>query len=95
MYPFAAVLGFLAGSLVSLAFGLGVVLLVFWLLQNDDPRFALELPEVARSFVMFFALAVLAALGFLGTVRERRWRYAPLALMWLGLLLVGWYYWPS
>lgn len=95
MHPFTAVLGFLAGSLVSLAFGLGVVLLVFWVLQNDDPRFAAELPEVARAFVMFFVLAVFAALGFLGTVRERRWRYTPLALMWVGLLLVGWYYWPS
>ena len=95
MHPFTAVLGFVAGSLLSLAFGLGVVLLVFWILQNDHPRFAAELPEVARSFVMFFVLALLAAIGFLGTLRERRWRYAPLALLWLGLLLVGWFFWPS
>ena len=95
MHPFTAVLGFLAGSLVSLAFGLAVVLLIFWMLQNDHPRFAAELPEIARAFLMFFVLAVLAAVGFLGVVREREWRYMPLALTWLGLLLVGWYYWPS
>ena len=95
MHPFTAVLGVIAGSLMSLTFGLAVVLFVFWWLQNDHPRFAAELPEVTRAFVMFFSLAVLAALGFLGTVRERRWRYTPLALMWFGLLLVGWYYWPS
>jgi hypothetical protein len=95
MHPFTAVLGVVAGSLVSVAFGLGVVLLVFWMLRNDHPQFSAELPEVARAFAMFFALAAAGAIGFLGTVRARAWRYAPLAAMWLGLLLVGWYYWPS
>jgi hypothetical protein len=94
MRPFIAVLGILTGSLVSLAFGLAVVLFVFWTLRLDHPRFSTELPEVARAFGMFFFLAVVSALGFLGTVRGRRWRHGPLALMWLGLLLTGWYYWP-
>jgi hypothetical protein len=95
MHPFTAILGFVAGSLVSLAFGLAVVLLVFWLLQHDHPRFAAELPELRRGFAMFFALAALGASGFVGTLRARRWRYLPLGLMWAGLALVGWYYWPS
>lgn len=95
MHPFTAILGFVAGSLVSLAFGLGVVLLVFWLLQDDHPRFAAELPELVRGFAMFFVLAGLAASGFLGTLRRHSWRYLPLGLMWAGLGLVGWYYWPS
>lgn len=95
MHPFTAMLGFIAGSLVSLAFGLGVVLFVFWVLQGDHPRFEMELPEVARAFVMFLILAILSAFGFLGTLKESGWRYAPLTLMWIGLLLVGWYYWPS
>jgi hypothetical protein len=95
MHPFTAILGIVAGSLVSLAFGLGVVLLVFWILQHDHPRFAAELPELARGFVMFFWLAVFAVVGFVGTVRVRRWRYGALAVTWIGLVLVGWYYWPS
>ena len=95
MHPFTAVLGFIAGSIVSLAFGLGVVLLVFWLLQTDNPRFAAELPEVTKAFLMFFGLAVFAALGFVGTIQRYRWRYAPLSLMWAGLVLVGYYYWPT
>ncbi len=95
MHPFTAILGFIAGSLVSLAFGLAVVLFVFWLLRDDHPRFAAELPELIRGFLMFFILAWLAAAGFLGTVRARAWRYGPLVLMWLGLVLVGWYYWPA
>lgn len=95
MHPFTAILGIVAGSLVSLAFGLAVVLLVFWLLQGDHPRFSAELPELVRAVVMFLALAVVAVLGFIGTIRRRSWRYGPLAVMWLGLLAVGWYYWPS
>ncbi len=95
MRPFAAILGIIAGSLVSLAFGLGVVLFVFWALRSDDPRFEAELPEVARAFVMFFALALLSSLGFFATAMARPWRHAPLTLMWVGLVLVGWYYWPS
>ncbi len=94
MHPFTAILGIVAGSLVSLAFGLAVVLLVFWVLQNDHPRFAAELPEVARGFLMFFALAALGAVGFLGTVRARPWRHGPLLLLWIGLAGVAWYYWP-
>jgi hypothetical protein len=95
MSPFTAILGFIAGSLVSIAFGLAVVLMVFWLLRAEHPQFSTEIPELTRSLVIFFGLAACAASGFLGTVRARRWRYGPLALMWLGLLLTGWYYWPS
>jgi len=95
MRPFTAFLGFIAGSLVSMAFGLGVVLLVFWLLRNDHPQFSAELPEVARGSFIFFVLAVLSGLAFWATVQARRWRYAPLGLMWIGLMLVGFYYWPS
>lgn len=95
MNPFTAILGIVAGSLVSVAFGLAVVLFVFWMLRNDHPVFAAELPELARGVLMFSLLAVLSATGFLGTLWSRSWRYAPLALMWIGLGLVGWYYWPS
>lgn len=95
MRPFTAVLGFVAGSLVSMAFGLAVVLMVFWLLRDDHPQFSAELPEVARGSIMFFGLAVASGFAFWGTINGRRWRYAPLALLWTGLALVGWYYWPA
>ena len=95
MRPFTALLGFVAGSLISMAFGLVVVLMVFWLLRNDHPQFAAELPQLALSSLLFSALAVLAGFAFWATVHGRRWRYAPLGLLWTGLVLVGFYYWPS
>lgn len=95
MRPFVAILGFIAGSLVSLAFGLAVVLLVFWLLRGEHPQFAAELPEVARSCILFFVLAVLSALSFWATVHNLRWRHLSLSVMWLGLAVAGLYYWPG
>lgn len=89
-----ALLGILVGSLVSMAFGLAIVLLVFWLLQNDHPRFAADLPAVARAFGMFLVLSVLGVAAFIGTLRVRSWRQGMLVLFWAGVLLVGRYYWP-
>ncbi len=95
MHPFTVILGIVAGSLLSLAIGLAIVLTVFWVLRDDHARFAFELPELARATLMFCGLATLSTAGFLGQLRERRWRHLPQGALWLGLLLVGWYYWPS
>ncbi|MBM4197185.1 MAG: hypothetical protein FJ197_08840 [Gammaproteobacteria bacterium] len=95
MHPFTVVLGVVAGSLLSLASGLGIVLAVFWLLRDEHPRFAFELPELMRATAMFTVLSVFASAGFVGQVRARRWRFAPQGLLWAGLVAVGWYYWPS
>ena len=94
MRPFVVILGILLGSLFSIAFGLCVVLLVFWVLQSDHPRFAGELPAVAAGAALFSALAGIAAAGFVGTLRERRWRFPVLGLLWAGLFATGWFYWP-
>jgi len=95
MQPFTVVLGVILGSLFSIAFSLAVVLLVFWILRNDHPRFDAEMPELFRATLIFIGLALLAGFGFVGTLRERSWRYAFLAALWAGLVAMGWYYWPD
>ncbi len=95
MQPFTVVLGIVLGSLFSIAFSLGVVLLVFWILRNDNPRFDAELPELFRASLIFSGLALMAGFGFVGTLHARTWRYLFLSLLWLGLLATGWYYWPD
>ena len=57
--------------------------------------FSIEMPELFRATLIFGSLALIAGFGFLGTIRHRTWRYAPLAILWVGLGLAGWYYWPS
>jgi len=95
MNPFTVVLGITLGSLVSIAFSLCGVLLVFWILQDESPRFDAELPELLRATAIFFSLAVIAAIGFIGTLKKKRWRHVCLTFLWLGLIGTGWYYWPS
>ena len=95
MQPFTVILGVVFGSLFSIGFSLAVVLLVFWILREDHPRFDAEMPELFRATLIFGSLALIAGFGFLGTIRHRTWRYAPLAILWVGLGLAGWYYWPS
>lgn len=95
MLPFSVILGVILGSLVAIAFSLGAVLILFWLLQDDHPRFAAELPALARSAIIFAGLAVLAGAGFLGTLRRRSWRHVVLGLFWAALVATSWYYYPK
>ena len=95
MNPFTVLLGITLGSLVSIAFSLAGVLLVFWILQDESSRFTTELPELLRSAAIFLMLAFFAAGGFIGTLRNKPWRYYFLTLLWCGLLFTGWYYWPE
>ena len=94
MFPFTVILGILMGSLAAIAFGLAVVAFIFWLLQDQYPRVAEEMPLLLRSAGIFTLLAGAAALSFLGSLRRKTWRYGALLSLWLGLAATGWYYWP-
>ena len=95
MNPFTVLLGIVLGSLVSIALSLAGVLLVFWILRDESPRFDSEMPELVRSTVIFSLLALLAAGGFIGTLWRKHWRYPCLTLLWLGLIATVWSYWPD
>lgn len=95
MQPLTVILGIVLGSVFSIAFGLGVVLIIFGLRQAQDPRFAAELPELLRATVLFSLVSVVAAAAFLGQVRVSRWRWASLLLLAASLVGVGWVYWPD
>lgn len=95
MQPFTILLGILLGSLISISFSLAAVLLVFWFLQDDHPRFGAEMPELARGAALFSATVLVAPAAFLGTVRRRIWRYPVLLLLWGAVGQIGCYYWPG
>ena len=95
MNPFTVLLGITLGSLVSIAFSLGGVLLIFWILRDESPRFDAEMPELLRGTAIFFCLAAMAAIGFIVTLKKKRWRHVCLMFLWCGLIGAGWYYWPS
>jgi Ca2+/Na+ antiporter len=95
MQPLTVILGIVLGSVFSVAFGLGIVWLIFDLRQAEDSRFALELPELARATVLFSLVTVLSALSFVGSLWAAAWRWWPTLGLILGLAGIGLYYWPA
>ena len=95
MQPLTVVLGIVLGSVFSVAFGLGVVLIIFGLRSGEDARYAFEIPELARATGMFSLLSVVSALAFVGSLRAAAWRSWSLLGLVVGLVGIGLYYWPG
>lgn len=95
MRPLTVILGIVLGSVFSLAFGLGVVLMIFGLRAGEDSRYVLEIPELARATGIFSLLSVLSALAFFGSLRAAAWRRWSLLALVVGLVGLGLYYRPG
>jgi hypothetical protein len=94
MQPIAVITGVLLGSSFAIASGLGVVLFIYWLLMDDYPRLQSEMPILLESCLIFTGLTAICAVGFLGVLKMRPWRWGAQLAMWAGLIWVGYYYWP-
>jgi hypothetical protein len=92
--PFTVLLGIILGTIFSIAFGLAVVTLVFWILLDEDPRIAAEFGSLLVSTGIFACLSVFAGLSFYGSLKQIAWRHWIMVCLWVGLLLAGRYYWP-
>jgi len=95
MQPLTVIFGIVLGSAFSIAFGLGVVLLIFGLRHDEDSRYALELPELATASILFSLVSVVSALAFLGSLRTTAWRHWAAFALAAVLMIVGVYYWPD
>jgi hypothetical protein len=94
MRPLTVLIGIIMGSSVSIALGLGMVLIVFAIVGTDQPQLEEEFRPLLTAVALFTVLSGLALAAFLGLVRQRPWRRLALASLCGGLLLVGWFYWP-
>ncbi|HEY4647382.1 MAG TPA: hypothetical protein VIH25_14010 [Steroidobacteraceae bacterium] len=94
MRPLTVLIGIIMGSSVSIALGLGMVLIVFLILGGERPQLREEFRPLLTAVTLFTVLSGLALAAFLGNLRQRSWRRVALAGLWGGLLLVGWFYWP-
>jgi hypothetical protein len=94
MRPFTVLIGIVLGSAASITFGLGAVLVVFFVLMGEHPDLSREMPQLAGSLVAFGVLTTASAGSFLGQARLRPWRgWAHLATgISLGLVVL--LYWP-
>ncbi|HXI48116.1 MAG TPA: hypothetical protein VNH39_05955 [Steroidobacteraceae bacterium] len=94
MRPFTVLIGIVLGSAASITFGLGAVLVVFFVLRREHPDLWREMPQLAGSLVAFAVLTTASAGSFLGQARLRPWRgWAHLATgISLGIVVL--LYWP-
>jgi hypothetical protein len=94
MRPFTVLIGIVLGSAASITFGLGAVLVVFWVLMGEHPDLSREMPQLAGSLATFAVLTTASAGSFLGQARLRPWRgWAHLATG-ISLCIVVLLYWP-
>ena len=94
MRPFTVLIGIVLGSAASITFGLGAVLVVFFVLMGEHPDLSREMPQLAGSLLAFAVLTAASAGSFLGQARLRPWRgWAHLATgISLGIVVL--LYWP-
>ena len=95
MRPLGFLTGVVLGSAASIALVLLMVVVVFVLAPRGQPAIGEEYPGLLVSAGLFGMLAAVAATAFAGLQRERPWRWAAQALMWLLLAAIAGYYWPA
>jgi hypothetical protein len=95
MKPLGFLTGVILGSSASIALVLAMVIAVFAFSAAGRAEIGREFPALLAATGLFGALAGVAATAFVGLARNRPWRWAAQAAMWMGLAAVGWYYWPE
>ena len=71
MRPLTVLLGIIMGSSVSIALGLGMVLIVFLILMGERPELRAEFRPLMLGIVLFTVLSALSVAAFLGSIRQR------------------------
>ncbi len=95
MRPLGFLTGVVLGSAASIALVLLMVVVVFAFTAAGQSAIGDEYPGLLASAALFAVLAGAAAAAFAGLQRERPWRWAAQALMWLLLAAIAWFYWPA
>jgi hypothetical protein len=73
---------------------LGAVIIVVLVLGDEYPRLQHEFEPLRSSFVLFLCMTAISTASFYSLLKNHAARYWVQALMWAGLGLTGWYYWP-
>jgi hypothetical protein len=94
MHPLTVVTGILLGSAVSIAVGLAVVMLIFFLLAAEHPQLGAEIGALVTNTVIFLALTAICAASFISLVKEFRWWWIAQLGMWATLGVIVFYYIP-
>ena len=94
MRPLSVVTLIILGSSFAITFSLAAVLLVVLILGDESPRLQGEFEPLVESLILFLGMTTIAAASFYTLIKNHAARFWLNAAMWLGLLGVGYYYWP-
>ncbi len=94
MRPLTVITGFVMGTCVSIAVSLLLVLIVFSIIGDDEPRVRDEIAPLSKSLGIFTAMTVISASSFYALLISHPARHVAQLLLWSGLAATGWYYWP-
>ncbi len=94
MRPLSAITLIILGSCFAITFSLTAVIIMVLILGDDYPRLQREFEPLLKSLLVFVGMTTIAAASFYTLIRNHAARYWMQASMWLGLLGVGYYYWP-
>jgi uncharacterized BrkB/YihY/UPF0761 family membrane protein len=95
MRPLAALNGILLGSVVAIAIGAAVTLLIVGLLSADHPRLDAEWRPLLKVTLLFALASVAFAFAMLGHLRERPWRWLAQGAAVTAFTLLVAAFWPS
>jgi len=94
MRPLAVVNGIVLGSCASIAVSLLAVMVVYIILGDEYPRVQDEFGPLLASTLIFFSMTVISAASFYSLLVNHKTALYLQAVMLLGLLATGWYFWP-
>ena len=86
MRPLTVLTGIVLGSAAAASFSLSATLVVFAFLLDDHPQFRAEMPMLALYTAAAVGLTGVAAISFMGELRDRRWRPWSQAAMWAAVV---------
>lgn len=94
MRPLSAVTLIILGSCCAITFSLTAVIIMFLVLGDEYPRLQDEFAPLRDSLSIFVVMTAIAAVSFYTLAKNHPARFWAQAAMWLGLVVVGYYYWP-
>lgn len=95
MRPLTIITGIVLGSAFSIAFGLSVVKLIFWVIGDKNPQVFAESSSLWQSIALFSLLTVVSALSFVALLKKRRWWWLAQLFLWATVALIGRVFWPD
>jgi len=87
--PLTVLTGIVLGSAAAATFSLLATLVVFAFLLDENPQFRAEMPMLALYTAASVGLTGIAAISFIGEVRDRGWRRWSQVGMWVVVIALA------